>query len=261
MSEENKDLKLDDLLAKAKSTAEEEETLKKLEGVKEGRPSEAVASEEKTTGVETRADQVNPKSKPQITKSAFTVIRITVAAMIAALYVLLTLPMASFTFGIIQFRLAEVLTVLPVFSFAAVPGVFVGCLISNILNPQSLGLIDILGGSLATLIAALLTYWLGGMIRKRIRNPKSAGQGEEGQISKWMKWMWRVIALAPPVIINAFTVGIYLPYLLTENRPPTPLEVVGSVTMIFLSQSFVIYAIGLPVLSALERAKLPLDKL
>lgn len=200
------------------------------------------------------------QAKPLKARGTHTVLRITLAAMIAALYVLLTLPIASVSFGFIQFRLAEVLTILPVFTFAAVPGVFLGCLISNILNPQNLGLIDIFGGSGATLAAALLTYWLGGMIRARLRQPQAAANSEVSKLTKWKNWMQRVIALAPPVLVNAFTVGVYLPYLLLEHKPSS-LEVAGSIAMIFLSQTVVIYAIGLPAEYALEKAGLPLEKL
>ena len=56
------------------------------------------------------------------------------AAMIAAIYVVLTLLGASFSYGEVQVRISEALTILPVFTPAAVPGVFLGCLISNILG-------------------------------------------------------------------------------------------------------------------------------
>lgn len=196
----------------------------------------------------------------ELFKGPSAVLRLALAGMIAALYVLLTLPMANFSFGIIQFRLAEVLTILPALSIAAVPGVFLGCLISNILNPQNLGLIDILGGSGATLVAALLSYWLGGMIRGRLLRPQEEESAEESTFTKWKHWLQRVLVLAPPVLVNALTVGVYLPYLILEHKPST-LEVAGSIAMIFISQAFVVYAIGLPALYALERAGLPLEKI
>src|SRR5699024_834843 len=55
------------------------------------------------------------------------------AAMIAAIYVVLTLIGASFSYGEVQVRISEALTILPAFTPAAIPGVFLGCLISNIL--------------------------------------------------------------------------------------------------------------------------------
>lgn len=78
------------------------------------------------------------------------------AAMIAAIYVVLTIIFKPISFGEIQVRIAEALTILPLFTPAAVPGVFVGCLIANILGGGILP--DIIFGSLATLIGAVLTY-------------------------------------------------------------------------------------------------------
>ena len=80
------------------------------------------------------------------------------AAMIAAIYVVLTLIGASFSYGEVQVRISEALTILPVFTPAAIPGVFLGCLISNILGGCILP--DIIFGSLATLIGAVFTWML-----------------------------------------------------------------------------------------------------
>ena len=80
------------------------------------------------------------------------------AAMIAAIYVVLTYVFAPFSFGEIQIRISEALTILPLFTPAAVPGLFIGCLIGNILGGAILP--DIVFGSAATLIGALVTYSL-----------------------------------------------------------------------------------------------------
>ena len=85
---------------------------------------------------------------------------LTQAAMIAALYVVLTflanaLGLAS---GIIQVRLSEMLTILPYFTSAAIPGVTIGCLLSNILTGCSL--LDIVFGTFATLLGATGSYLL-----------------------------------------------------------------------------------------------------
>lgn len=79
----------------------------------------------------------------------------TQAAMIAAIYVVLTYFFAPFSFGEVQVRIAEALTILPLFTPAAIPGLFVGCLIGNILGGAILP--DIIFGSLATLIGAVFT--------------------------------------------------------------------------------------------------------
>ena len=79
-------------------------------------------------------------------------------AMIAALYVVLTMPFASFAFGVVQFRFAEALTILPFFTPAAIPGLTIGCLLANLLAGAPL--LDVIFGSLATLIGAWLSYQL-----------------------------------------------------------------------------------------------------
>ena len=88
----------------------------------------------------------------------FSVLFIAQAAMIAAIYVVLTFVFAPFSFGEVQVRIAEALTILPVFTPAAIPGLFVGCLIGNITGGGILP--DIIVGSLATLIGACFTYAL-----------------------------------------------------------------------------------------------------
>lgn len=82
----------------------------------------------------------------------------TQAAMIAAIYVVLTYVFAPFSFGEVQIRIAEALTILPVFTPAAIPGLFVGCIVGNILGGAILP--DIIFGSIATLIGAFFTYQL-----------------------------------------------------------------------------------------------------
>ncbi len=80
------------------------------------------------------------------------------AAIIAAIYVALTYVFAPFSFREIQVRISEALTILPVFTPAAIPGLFVGCLLGNILGGAVLP--DIIFGSLATLIGAFFTWKL-----------------------------------------------------------------------------------------------------
>ena len=86
------------------------------------------------------------------------VLFMTQAAMIAAIYVVLTFVFAPFSFGEVQIRIAEALTILPVFTPAAIPGLFIGCFIGNILGGAILP--DIIFGSIATLIGAIFTYQL-----------------------------------------------------------------------------------------------------
>lgn len=85
---------------------------------------------------------------------------ITQAAVIAAIYVVLTLAVNAFDLanGAIQVRISEALTILPFFTPAAIPGLFVGCLLSNFLTGAPIW--DVIFGSLATLLGAAGTYML-----------------------------------------------------------------------------------------------------
>lgn len=115
----------------------------------------------------------------------------TQSAMIAAIYVVLTFLFAPISFGQIQVRVAEALTILPVFTPAAIPGLFVGCLIGNILGGAILP--DIIIGSIATLIGAIGTYYL----RHKIK----------------------FLAPLPPIISNTILVPLVLHYGYGINLP------------------------------------------
>lgn len=110
---------------------------------------------------------------------------ITQAALISAIYIALTLIANALGLAnaAIQVRFSEALTILPVFTSAAVPGLFVGCLLSNILTGCAPW--DILFGSLATLIGAIFTLKL-----------------------KNLKW----VACLPPIISNTIIVPFVLSY-------------------------------------------------
>ena len=86
------------------------------------------------------------------------VLRITQGAVIAALYVVLTLVFAPISYGPVQVRIAEALCILPMFTSAAIPGLFIGCLIANLIGGGII--IDVIFGSIATLIGAVLGYML-----------------------------------------------------------------------------------------------------
>lgn len=80
------------------------------------------------------------------------------AASIAAVYVVLTLVFAPISYGEVQVRISESLTILPYFTPAAIPGLFIGCLIANITGGAVIW--DIIFGSIATLLGAIGTYKL-----------------------------------------------------------------------------------------------------
>lgn len=112
------------------------------------------------------------------------VLYVTHAAIIAAIYVVLTIAGASFSYGEVQVRISEALTILPVFTPAAIPGLFIGCFLSNLLGQGIM--LDVIAGSLTTLIAAYLT-WL-------LRNKS------------------RYLAVLPPIVLNALIVPFILKY-------------------------------------------------
>jgi len=84
---------------------------------------------------------------------------VTQAAMIAALYVVLNVVFGAFGSMAIQLRIAEALTILPVFTTAAIPGLFIGCALGNILVGAILP--DVIFGSIATLLGAIGSYYIG----------------------------------------------------------------------------------------------------
>ncbi len=141
-------------------------------------------------------------------------------AAIAALYALLTLILPLNIAGV-QLRVSEALTLLPVLTDAAVPGLALGCVIANFL--QGAPLPDVIFGSLATLIAALLTRRL----RKKI-----------------------YLAALMPALSNGLIVGALLTYVYHA----LPLWL--SVPSVAAGELVICYALGIPMLRALEKTKL-----
>lgn len=146
--------------------------------------------------------------------------KLTRAAVIAALYAVLTLVLAPISYGAMQVRISEGLTLLPVLFPEAVPALFVGCLIANILLGVC-ALPDIVFGSLATLLAAISTR----MLRK----------------NRWL-------AALPPVVFNGLIVGALVHVLYT---PEIPL----ALCMLYVAagEAIACYVVGLLMLKGMER--------
>ena len=143
------------------------------------------------------------------------------AAAIGAIYVVLTLVFAPLSFGEVQIRFSEALTVLPFFTPAAIPGLFVGCIIANFLGGAIP--IDILFGSIATLIGAVFTYKLRG--------------------NKWL-------SPVPPIVANTVIVPFVLYYGYGINLPiPFMMLTVGAGEVISC------YVIGMILLTTLSKYK------
>ena len=138
------------------------------------------------------------------------------ASVTAALYAALTILIPGSS-GQVQVRVAEALTVLPYFTPAAIPGLFAGCLIANIVT-TSAGIYDVVFGSLATLAAAFLTS----------RMPSKR------------------LAPLPPVVINAVVVAIVLNA--TINAP-----LLITMGFVALGELIACYGLGYPLILFLEK--------
>ena len=141
------------------------------------------------------------------------------AAAIGAVYVVLTLLFAPLSFGEVQICFSEALTILPYFTPAAIPGLFVGCIISNILG----GCVpaDIIFGSIATLLGAYFSYKL--------------------RSNRWLVPL-------PPVIANTVIVPFVLYYAYGVNLPiPLMMVTVG------IGEVISCVVLGMILLTALSR--------
>lgn len=142
------------------------------------------------------------------------------AAIIAAIYAVLTIVLSPISYGPMQVRVSEALTILPALTPAGVPGLFIGCLVSNFLGPY--GIVDVICGSAATLLAAILTY-------------------------KLRKKPW--LAPLPPVVANGIIIGAELHY---AYGVPGLWACMGWVA---IGELLACYVLGYPLLKLLKRYK------
>ena len=176
--------------------------------------------------------------------------RIVRIAMIAAVYAATTLVAMLFlgwmSWGPIQFRISEAITVLALFTADAIPGLSLGCVIANVANIAlsgvgTLGLLDVIFGSLATAIGAMFSWHF----RKR-----------------------PAIAVLGPVLANAIIVPAYLPIMLKGlgfyTIPFTSIDLEGSYVLMYLfgfvatgiGEAAVMYLLGLPLYRVLKTSPL-----
>lgn len=149
------------------------------------------------------------------------VLYIVQAALIAGVYTALTLLLEPYSFGhmIFQFRVSEALTVLPAIIPASIPGLFVGCLVSNLLG--GFGPIDIFFGSMTTLLAAFAS--------RKLRK-------------------YSILVPLPPVLFNAIIVGGYLKFLYYKDIP-----LLFSMGWVGLGQLLACYGLGYPLLLLIKK--------
>ena len=144
---------------------------------------------------------------------------LTQGATIAAIYVVLTMVLAPISYGALQIRISEALTILPYFTPAAIPGLFIGCIIANFNSP--LGMMDVVFGSFASLVAAIIT--------SRIKDKR-----------------WVAI---PSIIANAIIVPFVLKYTLG-------IPYFINVIWIAMGQTIACYGLGYPLLIFLEKKRI-----
>lgn len=145
-----------------------------------------------------------------------TVKQLVFGGLIAALYTVLTLALAPISFGSIQFRVSEALTVLPFIMPEAIWGVTLGCLISNWIGGT---ILDIILGTFATFIAAIITS----KIRK----------------------LW--LAPLPAVIANALIIPVVVILMMLDSPFTLPLYITTAIS-IGLSELIICYCGGIPLL-------------
>lgn len=155
-------------------------------------------------------------------------------SLIAAIYTILSLVLAPFSFGNIQVRVAEALTLLPIIYAPAIVALTLGCFITNlvgvVMGANLLGMMDVLIGTSATLIAALITYQFRHVEFKNIA----------------------YISVLSPIVVNALIIGAELAYVLL---PTTYGFAIFSLDVAF-GQAIAIIIIGLPLLAWFKKTRL-----
>ncbi len=155
------------------------------------------------------------------------------AAVVGALYAVLTMVLAPISYGALQFRVSEVLCILPFFMPFTAWGLFVGCIVANLMSTA--GVLDVVFGSLATLITCLCIAWCG-----KMGNTLKA----------------RLLACFMPVIWNGLIVGATLTIALAGLNPLTHfgafLVFAGEVA---LGELGVMYLLGLPLMTYLPKQR------
>jgi uncharacterized membrane protein len=153
--------------------------------------------------------------------------------MIAALYTALCVALSPLSYGMVQVRVAEALTLLPVFSPIAIWGVTFGCALSNLVGLMTganiLGALDVVFGTAATLVAAALSYGL--------RNVRVFGIP--------------VLSAIPPVILNAVVVGLELTFMETGGYNAAAFAV--NALYVGLGEAISCIALGLPLVYVLGK--------
>ena len=164
-----------------------------------------------------------------------TVRHLTMTALLAAVYAALTIGLGFLSYESVQFRVAEALCVLPFFFPWTTWGLFLGCVIANLLSPA--GVLDVVFGSLATLLSCLAVAALGRGDRRR--------------------WANCILACLMPVLFNAVIVGAVITFALTAPSAPSPVWLMFLVNALSVGagEAVVLFALGLPLLRFLQKGR------
>ena len=176
-------------------------------------------------------------------KNIFTTKRICRAGIIAALYVALTYAFMPVAYqGIFQIRPAEALCILPLFYVEAIPALYVGCMLSNLASPFLV--YDVFVGSLATLVAALATYFIGRAIRETAQKPAlHVGRVAAGGIF--------------PVLANTFVIPLVIVFLCgeTEGFDGVSIAYWTYCLSMFITECVWVYGLGSPLYALVYRMR------
>ena len=162
------------------------------------------------------------------------VLNIALAGLIGALYAALTIMLAPISYGALQFRVSEALCVLPFFFPGSVAGLTIGCAIANLLS--SAGLTDVVFGSLATFIAALVICRLGKSYR------------EDGEVPTLRTTL---LVCAAPVLTNGPIIGAVLAAAFTPDAFWQGFWVIG--TEVAIGEAGVMLLLGIPLMRLVRR--------
>ena len=156
--------------------------------------------------------------------------RLALLGLLAAVYAALTLGLAPISYGALQLRISEALCILPYFFPGSAWALFAGCLLANLLGPSA-GVLDIVFGSLATLLAGLCT----------------AAIGRGGDRRSWLRC---AAACLMPVLFNAVIVGAVIAYATFWNTvvsAPFWLIFLGDAASVGAGELVVLFVLGLPL--------------
>ena len=149
--------------------------------------------------------------------------KIAMIGIVAALYAVITLVLGFISYGPIQFRIAEIMTLLPLFGKEYILALTLGCFLANVIGPY--GIPDIIFGTIATFISVYLVYLTGKLM-----------YGKKGYV---------LIASLWPTIVNAIIIGMMLNIIFG-------LPLIISILQVGIGQFVVITIIGVPLFKAFK---------